>query len=691
MAKQSEEAEEKLANKEDIDLERIRELMGPPPLEAASSIDKPTVPAPQKIKIIEEHKEATTAPELDPEQIKQDLSQNLAVSPADDVPLEVINNPEENNAISPDTVPEENASGIVSSEDYLQKLPIVAEIEDESTDDAVDDIVSSESDELLAVQDAKKEASENVHSKEKKPFFLKRFISWWWRHKITRIGGFIFFIILILGIILWPSSRYFLLNTAGVRSRASIRISDESNTQPLKNVEISLGGQTIKTDQEGNANLAGLRHGKTKLIIKRRAYATQERDLILGWGSNPLGDVKLTATGTIYLFVIQDYLSGKPLQGIELDSGEFSALSDKEGKVSLAIDDNGEKDPEITLDNPSYRKEVLIVKDTSQKIIPVVPRKQHVFVSKRSGNYDLYKIDIDGKNESVLLAGTGKEREDMAVVSHPLKNIVAYVSTRDGQRNKDGYLLSSLYTVNVDNGERTRVALSERVQVVDWAQDRLVYVAISDGASASNPDRHKLLSYDVQSEEKKELASTNFFNDVISIGDSVYYAPSNIYKDKMGESGLFKIKTDGLSKQTIFDKETWNVFRTEYDKLVIASAKDWYDYKLGDKEPQKLLGQPANIKSRLYIDSPGNKTSLWVDERDGKGVLLGYDLVEKKDKELLQRPGIKYPVYWLNDSSLVFRISDGREVADYVMSIDGGEVRKIKDVTNTGSVDHKGY
>ncbi len=112
-----------------------------------------------------------------------------------------------------------------------------------------------------------------------------------------------------------------------------------------------------------------------------------------------------------------------------------------------------------------------------------------------------------------------------------------------------------------------------------------------------------------------------------------------------------------------------------------------YEYKLGDVKTRKLNGAPANLNGRVYVDSPDKKHSLWVEQRDGKGVLLAYDVNAKSDKTLQTKSGINNPVRWLNEQTVIFRVHTDQETADYVMNINGGEPKKIKDVTNTLGID----
>jgi len=311
-------------------------------------------------------------------------------------------------------------------------------------------------------------------------------------------------------------------------------------------------------------------------------------------------------------------------------------------------------------------------------------------VSKRSGKYDIYSIYVDGKDEKLVLPGSGKEKEDMVLVPHPSDNIAAYVSTRAGQTNSDGFMLSNLILVNTDdNNSTTNVKTSERIQIVDWSKDYLVYVQIKSGTSASSPDRFRLMSYNYKDESEKELAASNFFNDVVYAKGAVYYAPSGAYQS--GSVNFHKVNPDGSDSQVIFNREVWNIFRTSYNHFALYVQQQWYDYSLGGPQPVKLNSAPSDQTTQVYIDSPDGKRSVWIDSRDGKGVLLSYDISAKEDKTLRSQAGLTYPTRWLNNNVLVYRVKSPQETADYAISIDGGEPVKIRDVTNTGGIDRWYY
>jgi hypothetical protein len=165
----------------------------------------------------------------------------------------------------------------------------------------------------------------------------------------------------------------------------------------------------------------------------------------------------------------------------------------------------------------------------------------------------------------------------------------------------------------------------------------------------------------------------------------VYYAPSAV-NQASSNVGFFRSNADGSNRTTILNQEVWNAFRINYDELNLSVQQDWYTYTLGNASASKISGPPASLKTRVYQSSSEGKKSLWADSRDGKGALLLYSVTDKKDKVLHTQSGLQYPIRWVNDSTVIYRIHTDQETADYALNIDGGSPLKIRDVTNTSGI-----
>ncbi len=609
---------------------------------------------------------------------------NLDEAPKDEAIISI--DPEEDSVETEEVLEIEKTDTKDSDEEKIPDVDPV--ITDEETGQAVDDIIAKESDALLEAEDEK--LGKAFESKTKKGIAesIKGFFSAWWNNPKARWITIFVLLVSIVTIFAIPTSRYYVLNSVGVRGTASITVIDESTGQPLKNVNVKIVSASAKTDSSGVAEVKEVKLGKQTLTIEKRAFAPQQESITVKLGKNTLPQVRLKPTGVQYAFVVNDYLSGKPVDKAEASSGEATALSDGDGKIKLTIDASDDDKPfDVTMKKEGYRDEkVAMTSDIkTEQIINIVPSRKHAFVSKRSGKYDVFSIDVDGKNEKLLLAGTGSEKDDIALAIQPNNDVIALVSTRDNKTNKDGFLLSTLTIIQPESGEASSVTTSERVQVVDWIGDNLIYVQATEGASATNPKRHRLMSYNYKTKQNNELASSNYFNDVVVAGDKIYYAPSSAYQKNGAE--LYRVNSDGGNKTTILNQEVWNIFRIDYDNLALSVGKSWYNVRIGEDKATVLPSQPSNLVSRIYVDANDKKNSLWVDNRDGKGVLLNYKIDTKDEQTLRSQSGLKNPIRWLNNKDVIYRVSNDQETADYVLSLDGGEPKKIIDVTNTNSID----
>lgn len=638
-----------------------------------------------------------STPEMPDE--KQDSVQDDEIIQLDDSVDEVAINDElteelvqeEKDTLDVEADPEESAQEPPARTDKQDTPPI----DDPDTDRAVEEIVAEESDKILEAEDkARQEHNHNREIAEKKPSRgdnkLARFIKAVWENPKARWATISGAAVLVLALSLVPQSRYFILNTAQVRASLELKVVDAGTLQPLKNVTVKAANAEAKTGSDGMARLEKVKLGKTTLRIEKRAFAPEIKDIVIGWGSNPLGEFKVKAVGSQYTFYVKDALSGNPLPGAEATSGDGNARADEEGKIILTLDTAEMDDAaqiRVEFSAESYRKETvnITVNNREAQSVPMIPSRRHAFVSKRSGKYDVYTADADGRNERRVLGGTSYERDDLALIPHPKEDYVAYVATRENTRNQSGYLLSTLYVIDTESGDTVKVDQSEQIHVIGWSsKGRLVYVKIAAGASGEDPKRHRLISFNNEDHtDTKELASSNSFNDVVMVGDRVFYAPSNIFNQ--GEPGTYAVDADGENHQTILNNETFSIFRTDYDTLYLSVGSSWFEHVIGSPTAAEASAPNSTI-SRMYVDNPHNNTSIWVDNRDGRGVLIKYDKGSKQEEILYERGGLKMPLYWLTDKHIIFRVSDGRETADYIMNIEGGEPRKISDVTDAAGI-----
>lgn len=557
-------------------------------------------------------------------------------------------------------------------------------LEDSKTDEAVDDILSKEGDALLDMQNGSLPHAEAVVAPKKRGFWrsIGHFFAAWWHNKWARWITIAVLLAAIGALAAIPKARYAVLNTVGVRSSASLTVLDETTQLPLKNVTVTLNAQKQTTNSDGVARFSDLKLGTYTLTIKRIAFAQHTERVTIGLGSNPLGSFKLQATGLQYTILVSDYVTGQGFAGAEATSDQAVAQSDKMGKIILTVADSSATTLTATVTASGYRSEqVHLNADTAaQAKVMLVPAPKEVFVSKASGRYDVCTIDLDGANRKVLLAGTGNEGSNISLVVSPDGKRAALVSTRDNIRDSDGFLLQALTIINIDDGTSVTVDHAEQIQLVDWQGNRVIYRMTLAGASAADSQRSRLISYDYNANARLQLATANQFNAIFSAGGMLYYTVSST--DPHATLGLFKVKPDGSNKQRLTQDEIWTALRTTYGTVSLQTPSGWSNFNL-------LTGQsvsanaPPNTVTYLFAENNQTTQSAWVDVRDGNGTLLLHDDAKNSDKTLRAQDGLTYPVRFITDGAITYRVANNAETADYVIGTNGGAPHKITDVTPT--------
>ena len=575
------------------------------------------------------------------------------------------------------------AADAIEEPEELPEQPVqipepLPQTEDKATDTAVDDIVHSDADAALP----ETPRTETVVMKLSPMQRLKEAWLNWWSNPWKRYGTILAIAVLLAVAFFVAPIRAMVLNTVGVRSSVLVHVYDGATNLPLENATIQADGRSIKTDANGQATLGGIHLGKQTVTISKLAFASIRKQVTFGFRITDLGDVTLKPVGTQITYVFTDYLSGKPIADVALTSGESTAKSDTNGKAVITLQPDSAKDSKITVSKDGYRTDEVStpVDLTSTTNYKLVPAAHAIFVSKASGTYDVYKMYLDGKDRSVLLAGTGLENASIATLPSPAGDKVAVASTRDDRRDSDGYLQTALNIVDVASGDRTNLEYADQITLLGWDGSTLVYQETVAGTSAANPNRQKIIAYDTSSGKRFQLGNANYFVGSQLIGDTLFYGVSAT--DPSSPSNFVRIKTDGSGKNVIYTGKVWSLLRTGYDTLKVQSQDAWYDYTISAMN--LVASTPAvNYVSRNYVDSPDGKTSVWVDIRDINGVLIARNLSTSKETEITTQKDMLAPLYWLNNTTVVYRVSGASEVADYAVSINGGNPQKIADVSST--------
>jgi hypothetical protein len=555
-------------------------------------------------------------------------------------------------------------------------------LSDERTDRAVEDIVAHESDELLKAQDTAAANAPTVVVHRKRGFWrgIGHFFGLWFGTAKGRWLTFIFLVLIGGSVAAVPEARYWTLNTAGVRASASVGVVDEITQLPLKGVTVTLAGQTKQTGTDGTARFTRLRLGETRLGITQPGFASIYRRATMGWGSNPLGLVSLDATGARYTITVSDYITGKPLSGVLATAGDATAQSDDAGKIELTLEDATAAGLSVSLSRDGYRSAQVALKAAAQTTAAqLLPARKTVYVSKASGKYDLYKSDLDGTNPELLLPGTGNENANISVVTSVDGAYAAVVSTRDDQRDADGFLLNTLTLVKVDGGTTVTLAHAAQIQLIDWVGSRLIFEQVSTDPKVPVTSRYSIISYDYQANSRVQLAAAPKLTGIFGAQGDVYYAiAADDNNTSSQKPGFYSIRPDGTGRHTAYDHEVWDGVRTDYNTLALQTADGWvaYDLTSGDAN---AIDAPASYTSRLYRDNAEHTQSLWANQ----DALMLFDAKSGKDTSLQSQSGLSYPLQWVGDA-VVYRVVTGGESANYITALTpGATAHKILDVANT--------
>ena len=558
-----------------------------------------------------------------------------------------------------------------------QQAPPAAPVNDTETDQAVDDIVQTEADALLTQQDDAVAAAEGLVQQPRRNFFMR-----WWRSKKARWAT-VLLILAAIGVLAGlPTPRYWILNTAGVRVTASLTVADSLTGQPLKNVQVRIGDSTAKTDALGKARVVQLKLGPQHIALQRSGFAPFADDITLGWGSNPLGNHPLKAVGMQYKLTIRDALTNVPIQGAEASNGEAVALSDKDGNAVLTLTGSTSDDVTLVVSKDGFRSAKIVVaaQTSTTTDVRLLTARRAVFVTHDSGKYDVYSSDVDGQNRKLVLAGTGAENANLALVVSPSGDHAALLSTRDNHRDAGGFLLTTLTLIDLQDNSTVTLAHAEQLQLVDWIGTRLIFEQVgADSSSAAN--RYAVIGYDYANTSRVQLAAAKHLNTVLSAHGAIYYAVAADSSDATVQGGLYRINPDASNKQTVLDKEAWTTYRVNYGTLDVQTADGWYGVNLSNSS-SATVAAPAAYVSRSYADNTDGSRSLWVDTANG--ALVVYGAKDAKDTIAHTQGGMAYPVRWLTSDIALYRVVTGSETADYVISTLGnGQPVKVADVVNT--------
>lgn len=478
---------------------------------------------------------------------------------------------------------------------------------------------------------------------------------------------------------IWFTDLKYQVFGAFFKASTQIIVTDSKTSQPIEGATVKLDDQSRKTDKQGKVTLQNIHFGKQTLEVTKEAYKDFERGEVIFFGSNELGPVKLEGAGIPISFIVKNSITGLPVQGAIITVSKNSVKTSSLGTAIVNVLPGGGVKGAAKITKDSFISGSLsfsVVQTTTPYSITLTPEGKTYFLSNRSGKIDLYESNLDGTEQKVILHATGSEEEYTTGINiSPDNKWIAFTSSRDGARGTDGNLLPYLYLISTETKSFSKINGDQNITVYGWVDNYLIF-STSNGKYGAGGNA-KLLSYDTSSKKQTELVNTTSLQFVNPVGGVIFYG----LPESSPDVGLFKISPDGSGKKQIKNVLIYYAYETSKTAITFSdSSNNYYSYDLASDTLTKLDGKPASLKDKDYIYSGTKLKTAFVDFRDGKNDLFVADSQGANEKQLTTIGSVTYPVRWIGDEYIIFRVSRTGENADYVIGVAGGDAKKIVDV-----------
>jgi hypothetical protein len=604
-----------------VDAIMADEPLDPPLKIAPESLSITPIPTTSKLPQVVEAKPAAikTAPA-----VPQTLLQKLEES---DQPIEVT-------SIAP--TPKAATKSSAVEQQAKDELPVDG-LDDNKTNEAVDDIVAHEGDAVLAAEDAINQARQV--SEPTKEHHIRKLLH---NKKVWAVTVCI--LVVIFGV---PVSRYKLLGLV-FKKTVTISVIDSTTNSPVSDASIHLGGKTADTDVAGSVKLR-VPVGSKNLTISKNYYASQSTYFFAGFGRSPTVPIKLVATGRQVPITVLNLITGKPVSGVTVTALKTSAKTDSKGQATLVLPTSSVSDL-TTISGQDYNNFHGTVQVTNNTVVAntfkITPVGQVYFLSNLSGMVDVVKTNLDGSGRQIVLAGTGKEvaNQTSLLATQDWKYLVLEASRESSQPALYDINTATDNVVEFDSGSATFTPIG-------WYGHNFIYSVSHSNDNAWQSGQEVIKSYNAETGQLNQLDSNQ------AEGDSASYATQSFY-DFTLTNGLLLYTTQWssysntgnydlsgknntirgiqLATGTKKDYQNFDATATGYIQSALikpgvidygvytnqTNSTAYYQYT--DTSVQPISGDMSifNQTYPTYFFSPGNSQTFWAEPRDGKNSLF---------------------------------------------------------------------
>jgi hypothetical protein len=536
-----------------------------------------------------------------------------------------------------------------------EEPPESVPLDDQKTDEAVDDIAAKEGDTVLALEDAK--VARQVKAAGGKPSWKTRLKSLF-KNKWTWVAV----AVLIIIIFALPVTRYKILGLL-IKKPITITVLDSRTATPVSSAEVQLGGDSAKTDAGGRVKIdASL--GKHSLRISKQYYQILSVTYFVGFKApgQPVSE-KLTATGRLVPITVLNNITGKPLSGADVKLKGTTAKTNSKGQADVALPTTASSyGANLTL--TGYNSADITVTVTDQVVkantFQLTPAGHVYFLSNASGNIDVVKTNLDGTGRKTIFAGTG----------HEDPNTTSLLASRDWRylvlKSKHDGGQPALYLIDTSNDKVTEFDNSGAdLTLVGWYGHDFIYDLNKSSEPNWQAGREQLKSYDADNLQLNQLDQTQaegsadsyayqtFSNFYIVNGAAVYSTQWTTFNsdgsayNTTGKSDTIRaVEPNGQNKK---DYETFSsVDTTGYiqgqlyaPQAVYFAVYDngngsttYYDYEDQAVKTASIDNGTFVSAYPTYLISPSGSQTFWTELRDGQNALFTGDSNASSKKQI---------------------------------------------------------
>ncbi|RWZ79593.1 MAG: hypothetical protein EOT04_00910 [Candidatus Chaera renei] len=524
----------------------------------------------------------------------------------------------------------------------------------------------------------------------------------WRPSKKQLIAGAVLLVALLIAAWFVPASRNLALNLMGVRGSLEIASQDEASGQgspraTIKRFLVQIDGKTYDSGQADKLTISGLRFGRYQVTVSKQGYSSYQTTAEVSF--NPLFGflmkrqtspvvASLKAVGTPVSFMARDWVSGLPITAGQYVVADRAVTPDASGKVTVIAPpaDNNQVSVTATFASDFTGKTFTLPITGPPQNVSFVPSARDYFVSNRDGGYGIYSSQLDGGDVKLLVKSSPNDNNKFEFSVSPSGKYGVMVSGREGVKDPtNAYTIGKVYKVDLTSGAYQKIDEGGLfTNIVGWSGDWLTY-SYSYYPDKSNSTNTRVATYNLSTGRMNEIyngrgsVSTTYLADngvlmseippympgVNQSGRTIYWAPSG---------GPVRSLASGVDQ----------LVRTDFNRFAYGGRAGgaWSEFNSDSNQIRQVAQPPVSgITFWPAVSGGGDRVfSQIIDSR----LTLSVRQPDGKDRQLarLSASWGLGNLRFADSTNLVYSaFSPGGVWSDYVLSLRGGEPRKITDIS----------